>query len=309
MADPRDKKQPVKRDIQLGFDTDTITLQLEQIMPLKIVSDAARTSRKFRQIVTSIKEIGIIEPPVVARDSSSRNRYLLLDGHLRLEALKQAGETEVTCLVSTDDEAFTYNRHVSRLSSIQEHRMIARAVERGVSEEKIAQALDVNVKIIIMKKNMLDGICPEVINLLKDKMVSHLAFPILRKVVQTRQIEMAALMNDSGVYTGSYAKALLAATPKNQLTDPEKSKKIRGLSDEQMERMENEMASLQREYRLIEESYGIDNLNLTVAKGYLTSLLGNAKIVRYLAQAHPEILAQFQKIAEMTSIGGKDATA
>ena len=33
--------------------------------------------------------------------------------------------------------------------------------------------------------------------------------------------------------------------------------------DEQMARMESEMESLQREYRLIEENYGRDVLNLT----------------------------------------------
>ena len=31
------------------------------------------------------------------------------------------GETEVTCLISTDDEAFTYNKRVNRLAIIQEH--------------------------------------------------------------------------------------------------------------------------------------------------------------------------------------------
>jgi ParB-like chromosome segregation protein Spo0J len=36
--------------------------------------------------------------------------YLLLDGHIRLEMLKEIGETQVRCLVATDDEAFTYNK-------------------------------------------------------------------------------------------------------------------------------------------------------------------------------------------------------
>ena len=45
------------------------------------------------------------------------------------------GETEVVCLVSTDDEAFTYNKRVNRLAIIQEHKMILKAIERGASEE------------------------------------------------------------------------------------------------------------------------------------------------------------------------------
>lgn len=306
MADPR-KRRSQKEKIQIGFDEDTIDLRIGQIVPLKIVTDAARSSRKFKQIVASIKEIGIIEPPIVAPDKQTKGLYILLDGHLRLEALKQLGTTDVTCLISTDDEAFTYNKHISRLTTIQEHKMILQAVKRGVSEEKIAKALDVNLAAIVRKRTLLDGVCDEAAELLKDKMVAGSVFNILKRMVPVRQIEVVTLMNDANNYSGSYAKALLAATPKKQLINPQKPKNIKGLSEEQMERMEDEMASLQREYRLVEESYGADILNLTLAKGYLTALLGNAKVVRYLAQGQPEILAQFQKISEMTSLGGKDA--
>ncbi|MER8467078.1 hypothetical protein NKH02_30065 [Mesorhizobium sp. M1396] len=51
-------------------------------------------------------------------------------------------------------------------------------------------------------------------------------------------------------------------------------------------------------YRLTEESYGSDHLDLVVATGYLARLLENARVVRYLAQSFPEILAEFQKMTE-----------
>jgi hypothetical protein len=226
---------------------------------------------------------------------------------LRIEALKEIGETELTCLVSTDDEAFTYNKHVNRLSTVQEHRMILRAVERGVPEVTIAKALNVDVGSIVRKRNLLEGICAEAADMLKDKMVASGTFPILRRMQPLRQIEAATLMNDSRVYSLSYARALLAATPKDQLTEPEKPKNIKGLDEEQMARMESEMGSLQREYKLIEDNYGQDVLKLTLAKGYLANLLNNAKIVRYLAQNHSGLLAQFQKIADMSSLNTKEA--
>lgn len=293
-------KRPVLDDgeVKVGFDAQTVDLKLNQIIPIKLVAKATRDSQKFKQILASIREVGIIEPPVVAPDSQKRDRYILLDGHLRVEALKEIGEDVVTCLVSTDDEAFTYNKHINRLSTVQEHRMILRAVERGVPEEKIAKALNVNVASIVRKRTLLDGICEEATDLLKDKMVSGKVFGILKRMKAFRQIECAMLMNDAGAYSYSYAQALLAATPKSQMLDPEKPKKLKGLDDDQMARMESEMASLQREYRLIEENYGTDNLNLTIAKGYLSTLLGNAKVVRYLAQNQAEILAQFQKISD-----------
>lgn len=305
---PKPKPPRPKKDrIQVGFKDETVTLKISQIIPLKILTKQIRASRRYKQIVVSIKAVGIIEPPVVTPDKQSKGHFMLLDGHMRLEALKELGETEITCLVSTDDESFTYNKHVNHLSPIQEHKMILKAVERGVSEEKIAQALDLDVKSIIRKKYLLDGLCPEAVDLLKDKMVPSAVFFTLKRMSAMRQIEAATLMNDANIYSAPYAKALLAATPKDQLKDPQKPKKIKGLNDEQMVRMENEMSTLQREYRLVEEVYSTDVMNLMLAKGYLAHLLGNAKVVRYLAQNHPEFLSQFQKIAEMKSLDDKNA--
>ncbi len=294
--------------IAIGFDSDMVTLRIDQIVPIKVVANTLQKSSKYKQILSSIREVGVIEPPVVVPEGKSKERFILLDGHMRIEALKELGSDEVVCLISSDDEAFTYNKHVNRISPIQEHRMIRRAVERGVPEEKIAKALCLDVKSIVMKRKLLDGICPEASEMLKDKMVANGVFPILKRMKAYRQIDAITLMNDTGTYSVSYAKALLAATPKDQLVEPDKPKRIKGLDAEQMARMESEMASLQREYRLIEENYGTDVLNLTLAKGYLGSLLGNARVVRYLAQHHPEMLSEFQKITEITSLdGGKAA--
>ena len=284
-----------------------INLNVEQVIPIKVLGKDFRESSKYKQIISSIREIGIIEPPVVVPDGKSKTYYIALDGHLRIEALKELGITEVTCIISADDESFTYNKYINRISPIQEHRMVKRAVERGVSEEKIAKALNLDVKSIIIKRNLLDGICQEASDMLKDKMVASGVFPILKRMKAYRQIEIVALMNDSSVYSASYAKALLAATPKDQLVHPDKPKSIKGLTEEQMSRMENEMGSLQREYYLIHESYRTDVLNLTIAKGYLSSLLGNARVVRYLAQNHAEMFKEFQKITEITSLGSGGA--
>jgi hypothetical protein len=288
--------------IKAGFINATIDLQLSQIVPLKAISLSTRQSSKYLQIVASIREIGIIEPLVVSPEAESSNRYILLDGHLRLEALKDLQETEATCLISTDNEAFTYNKHISRLTTIQEHKMILQAIKRGVPAEKLAKALNIDVICIVRKCDLLNGICPEVAEILKDKMVAAAVFPVIKRMKAFRQIEAVSLMNDSNIYSHKYARALLAATPKNHLVDPKKPKNIKGLDEEKMARMESEMESLQGEYRLIEENYGKDVLILTLAKGYLGTLVSNAHIARYLTQNHPEIMVQFQKIAEMTSL-------
>ena len=46
------------------------------------------------------------------------------------------------------------------------------------------------------------------------------------------------------------------------------------------------------------EAVGFSSIH---CKGYLAKLLGNARIVRYLAQHQQELLSEFQKIAELES--------
>jgi len=90
--------------------------------------------------------------------------------------------------------------------------MIVRAIERGVSEEKLARVLNLDVRAIRRRRTMLNGVCPEVVELLKDKSVNPIAFEVLAKMKPGRQIEAAELMATAGNYSGSYAGALLAAT-------------------------------------------------------------------------------------------------
>jgi len=147
---------------------------------------------------------------------------------------------------------------------------------------------------------LLVGICPEAVELLKDKHVPVNAFTELRKMKPLRQIEAAQLMVAMNKYSIAYARSLVGATPPALLVDAAKSKKMRGLSDEQIALMEQESASLDREFRLLEETYGSDHLDLVIATGYVKRLIENARVVRYLAQNYPELLMEFQKITEST---------
>ena len=155
--------------VTLGFESDCVTVPVEAVLPLRALGASVKSSRKYRQITASIKEVGLVEPPVVTRSPGNEDTYMLLDGHIRIEVLKDLGIGRVECLISTDDEAFTYNKRISRLAPIQEHKMIRKAIERGVSEEKIALALDLNPRSILRKARLLDGICEEAVGILKDK--------------------------------------------------------------------------------------------------------------------------------------------
>jgi ParB-like chromosome segregation protein Spo0J len=279
--------------VQMAFEAASRRLAIADIQPLKIVSAAVKQTPKYAQIVASIGQVGIVEPPVVSRDRNDPGKYLLLDGHMRIEALKDRGETEVVCLISIEDEAFTYNKRVNRIAIIQEHRMIIKAIERGVSEERIAKSLNVDIASIKRKCRLLEGICSEAAEILKEKHIAIHALSELKKLAPLRQIEAAELMVAMNKYTIGYAKSLVAATPQSQLAEGHKPKSIKGLSNEQVALMERESANLEREFRIAEQSYGTDHLDLVLANGYLGKLLSNARVVRYLAQHQQEILSEF----------------
>jgi ParB-like chromosome segregation protein Spo0J len=290
-------RKPATSTVKMAFEDVELRIAIADIQPLKLVTDAIKRTPKYAQIAASMGEVGIVEPPIVARDRGEQGKYLLLDGHLRIDVLKHLGETEVVCLVSTDDEAFTYNKRVNRIAAIQEHRMILKAVERGVSEQRIAKALNVDVQSIRRKRHLLDGICAEVAQILKDKHIAMQTFTELKQMMPLRQIEAAELMVAMNKYTISYAKSLLAATPHSQLVESTKPKRVKGLSEEQIALMERESVNLEREFKIAEKSYGTDHLDLVLTVGYLGKMIGNARVVRYLAQHHGEILAEFQKIS------------
>ncbi|ENN89532.1 putative transcriptional regulator [Rhizobium freirei PRF 81] len=280
--------------IPLAFENMSLRIPIAEILPLKQLSPAALKSVKYGQIAASIAEVGIIEPPVVIRDRRQPDKFHLLDGHIRLDVLAKRGETEVVCLVATEDEAFTYNRRISRLATIQEHKMILKAIEKGVPEERLARALNVNISSIRHKKNLLDGMCDEAIDLLKEKHVPINTIGELRKMKPMRQIEAAGLMVVMNKFSVSYAKSLVAASPDSMLLSPKK--KIAGLSEDQILLMERESATLDREFRAIEHDYGADHLDLVLAIGYVTRIMSNARVVRHLAEFYPEILSEFTKM-------------
>jgi len=70
---------------------------------------------------------------------------------------------------------------VSSITGVAQHFMILKAIANGVAEERLAEALNVDVAEIRMKRNLLDGICPESVELLGNHRVPTGTFLILKK--------------------------------------------------------------------------------------------------------------------------------
>jgi len=287
----------------LGFDLETYQVPLDHLLPSKKIMDGTMSTRKYKQVVSSIHEIGLIEPLSVIQTDPKKSEFLLLDGHLRVLALKELGMETAPCLMAKDDETFSYNHRINRLSTVQEHYMLRRAIDRGVSRERLARAFNVNLSSINRRINLLEGICPEAIDLLQDKQFTPDVTRILRNMKAARQVEAVELMIASNTITVAHAEALLKATPPEQRTDvkpAERENKIAPI--EQIEKLEKEMNQVQEKYQEAESSYGSDLLNLVVAKGYLTKLLANEAVKSYIGRHEPEILTHLELVVNTVSM-------
>ena len=285
----------------VGFQFERLTLQLSQLLPVRHLSDPEKKVTRYRSIVSSIREVGVIEPLMVYPQKSG-DHWLVLDGHLRLLALKQLGWKMVEIIVASEDDRFTYNARVNRLPPIQAHKMIVKAVKNGVKPERIAKALSMPLETVNTLMNLLDGISAEAVDLLKDKHITAAAIRLLRKVTGLRQIEIAEVMVSANSFTKPYAEALVLATPKDQMVSPHEPKKKAGMTAEELARMEREMEALEKDFKSIEANYTENMMSLTLGRGYIKRLLENNRVLRHLREHHGELLPEFETIAAAETV-------
>jgi hypothetical protein len=107
----------------------------------------------------------------------------------------------------------------------------------------------------------------------------------------------------SNTGTLAHADALLKATPLEQRTDFKPTERDRQQAPiEQIVKLKKEMSQVHTQYQEAEISYGSDLLNLVVAKGYLTKLLGNDAVKSYITRHEPEILEHFELVVNTVSM-------
>jgi hypothetical protein len=286
--------------VKIAFERETVVLPLSKLLPTKTLPKSIKTSLKYKEIEASYRVVGTIEPLVVFRQRDGS--YLLLEGHKRLTVLQDTGATEAECIVSTDDEGYSYNNWVSHLAPIQANKMIVRTLDAGVSADKLAAALNRSPRTIRLSRTMLKDIAEEALELLKDKPVASAAFTLFKHVTPLRQIEMAELMNKMKNYSKSYAAGLVSRSKPDELVEQDRAKRSARPNLEEIARMDVEMQALERDILLVDESYGRDVVNLTIARGYVKKMLDNARVVKYLAAKHADLLAEFQRIQEAASL-------
>lgn len=284
-----------------AFEDTCACIALDKLTPLKFPEPSVKKTAKYQQILATVRAVGLVEPPAVVRDPGNAQRYLLVDGHLRVEALKDLGIKHVNCIIATNDDTYSYNKRINRLSAAQDHEMIARAIKLGVSREVLAKVFGLSEKTIRQRARLLAGICKEAADKLADKQeCPGKIFEILKKMVPLRQIEVVEIMIDQDNYSIQHGNSLLRMTPPNQLVAKAKEKAGRRPRTESIAR---QMSALQAHNRNVEEKYAADARHWSTIEVFLNDLLSRKRLVHWLTDHKPLELEQLRSI-----VGTSDGT-
>jgi hypothetical protein len=278
----------------IAFERKPVTLPLAQIRPLRLLKKDNKYMPRYEKIRSSIRLLGIIEPLIVYRQSAGR--YLLMDGHQRYYALQEFGIKTVKCLVTIENESYTYNARVNRLNPMQEHKMIAKVIADGVPPERVAEALCIDRSHLQRRLNLLKGIDPRAAEKLKDSPITANALRIFRQVKPERQVAMAELMVMVNDFTRPYAQVLLATTPGDLLMKPRRPKT--GASLEQVQKMEEATSELEKNFKILQETHANNMLLLTSTVGYVKRLLHNDKVTLFLYKHYRQIQEDFELLVK-----------
>ncbi|WP_245519809.1 MULTISPECIES: plasmid partitioning protein RepB C-terminal domain-containing protein [unclassified Mesorhizobium] len=148
----------------------------------------------------------------------------------------------------------------------------------------------------------VSGICPDVLAFLQDCFVKVKIFGLLRHVLPARQMEIARLMVAMERVTFTYAKILVAFTPRPLLAEGFDPTTIANVSEGQLSAMTPELGGLSSEFLGAVERRGSVSLELVAASRYFERLMDNSKVVRYLAHNFPDQFEAFHSLSTPSPI-------
>jgi hypothetical protein len=114
-----------------------------------------------------------------------------------------------------------------------------------------------------------------------------------------RQLYAAEMLVASNNYSTRFARGLLAVTKPDGLVDPNQAyKRPHRTTANQQSVMEQGSDALLGDIKMVQKGYTGDLLSLTIAAGYITRMLENARVERHLLKHHPDILQAIREILD-----------
>lgn len=266
-----------------------IDVPVIQLRPLR---DRKVAKREYDRIVASIKAVGLVEPLVVFPENGD---YVILDGVQRYRALVELGVEVAPCIMGKQREAFTGNRMVNRVSPVQEHRMIEKALDE-VDESVIAAALGVATLDHRLKKSLLKQLHAEVASAYDAGKITRACAREFTHVKPQRQKEILRTMESYKDFSTTFARTLVVKTPAAQRENRGRKHNPWDRKTQRKNDLLKKLAEAEQKhdfYSQLYKQYTADLLRLAI---YARSLVTNTRLREYLNQNHPAIVSRFETI-------------
>ncbi|MET2828904.1 plasmid partitioning protein RepB C-terminal domain-containing protein [Mesorhizobium shangrilense] len=143
----------------------------------------------------------------------------------------------------------------------------------------------------------VSGICPDVLDVLRDSPVHPKIFGLLQKALPARQLEIVRLMVAMDRVRPTYARMLVALTPQAQLAKNFHPRAIANLAERKRGAMVLDLGRLSRAVLGAVEQRGQVGLELVAASRYFDRLMDNSRVVRYLARNFPGHFEEFHNLS------------
>lgn len=290
----------MESNIKTAFDLKPIIVKFDNIIETAPRKNF-RNLRSFSVILSSLKKVGLLEPLVVCK-SEIRDKYKLMNGHLRMYAMKELGICESVCIVAKENERYTFDAEVNYLNPLQRSRMIRKAVREGVSPKEIADTFGIEERKIKDIMNISADIDPAVMEILKKCNVSERTIKIISKVKPYRQIQIAQFMLDSNNFSSSLAKALYLSSPESDMIVKPRFNSKTKINAETISKLNTEVEVTSEQLKFAEEQYAINIHTFVTAIGFMKRILDNQNIDNYITRHFPSTYSVLKNIIKSESI-------
>lgn len=265
---------------------------IDKLVPINERSINLKTNKGFHKILSSIKNIGLIEPLCVYRENG---HYLILDGFLRYKALQQIGIKMVPCILQQTKEAYTFNRMVNVLSPYQESRMLRKSLA-SIDHSTIEQVLGLKSLEYRLGTQTYEHLDNNIIKMIDANKISRKCAKELTYVNRERQLEILQEMKKYNDFSITFARALVIKTSPDKRNVEKKIKKTWFEDSGKKQELIAKLEEVQKRYDFFSSLYRQYMTDLLKLSIYVRKLITNEKIKNYMAQKSPELFESFNKI-------------
>ncbi len=236
--------------------------------------------------------VGLLDPLCVYPENGY---YIIVDGYLRYMILKELGVRMIPCQIQQNKEAYTYNKMVNNLSTVQQSRMLRQSLGT-LDKNTIEKTFGIKSLNYRLATTILKQLHPDVIKAVDKEIITRRSAAELTNVNQERQQQILKEMNRTKDFSISFARALVIKTPPEMRNQNRKKKKPWILESEKTKQLVEKFEETEKRYNFYTLLYRQYATDLLILCTYTRTLITNESVKSHLESNFPEILERFQMI-------------